>query len=258
VDDNTLIQQFYNTQTMSSILNGLRECIVRWHNILKITGGDLALEKCTFCIMKWRWCQGIASLETIDSEAGVLSVNGKTIQRLNPDKGTRVLGVRLAMDGTFKDEFEYRLAQSKTMARLLYRSHLSPTDAFMVYETRFRPALEFPLAVTTFTTAQLFKIQKPFIFLLLPKIGMNRHTPRAIIYGPLYRGGLGIKSLDEKQAILHFEHFQGHIRRDDDIGKSLRILTSSQQLEIGCGDLFFNTDPSIYCYSEQNTRLSFL
>jgi hypothetical protein len=128
----------------------------------------------------------------------------------------------------------------------------------MVYETRFRPALEYPLVVTTFTTAQLLQIQQPFIFLLLPKIGMNRHTPRTIIYGPLYRGRLGIQSLDEKQAILHFEHFQGHIRQDDDIGKSLWIQISSQQLEIRCGDLFFNMDPSVYCYSEQNTRLSFL
>jgi hypothetical protein len=162
------------------------------------------------------------------------------------------------MDGTFKDEFQYRLSQSKRLARKLYRSHLSPLDAYMVYETRFRPALEYPLAVTTFTTKQLLQIQKPFIFLLLPKLGMNRHTPRAIIYGPIYRGGLGIKNLDKQQAILHFELFQGHIRRNDDLGKSLRIQISTQQLEVGCGDLFLNTDPNLYCYSIQNTRLSFL
>jgi hypothetical protein len=34
----------------------------------------------------------------------------------------------------------------------------------------------------------------------------------SIIYGPRYRGGLGLQSLDEKQTILHFELFQGHIR----------------------------------------------
>jgi hypothetical protein len=258
VDDNTLIQEFFNTQTMQYILKGLQTCIMRWHNILKITGGNLALEKCAYCIMKWRWYHGIVTLETIDTEAGELLVNGTTIRRLNPDKGTRVLGVRLAMDGTFKDEFQYRLKQSKTMARLLYRSHLTPTDAYMVYETRFCPALEYPLAVTTFTTSQLLQIQKPFIYLLLPKIGMNQHTPRAIIHGPLYRGGLGLPHLDERQTILHFELFQGHIRRGDDIGKSLQIQTSTEQLEIGCGDLFFNTDPTLYCYSMQHTRLSFL
>jgi hypothetical protein len=73
-----------------------------------------------------------------------------------------------------------------------------------------------------------------------------------------YRGGLGLQSLDEKQAILYFELFQGHIRRNDDIGKSLRIQTSTQQLEVGCGPLFLNTDPTVYCYSTEPTRLSFL
>jgi hypothetical protein len=258
VDDNTLVQQFYNTHTMTYILQGLKKCIMRWHNILKITGGDLALEKCTYCVMKWRWSNGVPQLETAASDPGSLFVSGTKIQRLDPGKGTRVLGVRLAMDGTFKDEFEYRMSQSKKMARILYQSNLSPLNAFMVYEMRFCPALEYPLAVTTFTTTQLLQIQKPFIHLLLPKLGMNRHTLRAIIYGPLYRGGLGLHSLDEKQSILHFELFQGHICRNDDIGTSLRIQTSSQQLEIGCGDLFLNTNPNIYCYSTENTQLSFL
>lgn len=44
VDDITLVQQFYNTQMMQAILHGLRNCIMRWHKILWITGFDLALE----------------------------------------------------------------------------------------------------------------------------------------------------------------------------------------------------------------------
>jgi hypothetical protein len=231
---------------------------MRWHGILKITGGDLALEKCTYCVIKWTWNKGIPTLATVDSDPGTLHVSGTLIQRLNPDKGTRVLGVRLAMDGTFNDEYKFRLSQSTKMARLLYQLYLSPLDAYMVYETRFRPALEYLLAITTFTTEQMLQIQKPFIYLLPPKIGMNKHTPRAIIYGPRYRGELGLQSLDEKQAILHFELFQGHIRQNDDIGKSLHVQTSTQQLEVGCGQLFLNTDPNVYCYSTEPTRLSFL
>jgi hypothetical protein len=51
VDDNTLVQSFDNTATMPSILQQLQFCLKKWHNILKITGGDLALEKCTFCVL---------------------------------------------------------------------------------------------------------------------------------------------------------------------------------------------------------------
>lgn len=159
------------------------------------------------------------------------------------------------MDGTFNDEYHYHVLQSMQIAQALYKSYLSPLDAYMVYKkTRFRPAVEYPLAVTTFSsTAQMLQFQKPFIHLLLPKLGMNRHTPQAIIYSPLYRDGLGLQSLDKKQAILHFELFQGHIQCNDDIGKSLRIQTSTQQLEIGCGELFLNTSLIIYCYSTEKT-----
>lgn len=80
VDDNTLVQQFYNTQTMMSILSGLKNCIMRWHKILRITGGDLALEKCTYCVMKWKWTKGIAMLETADTDPGCLLVSGIPIQ----------------------------------------------------------------------------------------------------------------------------------------------------------------------------------
>jgi hypothetical protein len=109
-----------------------------------------------------------------------------------------------------------------------------------------------------FSKSDIDKIQKPFIHLLLPKIGLNRHTPRALIYGPIYRGGLGIVDLEEYQIVKHFEIFQGHLRRNDDLGLSLRIQLITQKLEIGCGRFFLNTDPNTYKYSTRNTRLSYL
>jgi hypothetical protein len=93
VDDNTLVQSFSPRQSMSSILAELNECITKWHQILKITGGDLALEKCTFCVMKWKWKNDHASLETPTSDPGELSVMGTKISWLKPSEGTRVLGV---------------------------------------------------------------------------------------------------------------------------------------------------------------------
>jgi hypothetical protein len=128
----------------------------------------------------------------------------------------------------------------------------------MVYETRFRPAMEYPLLITTFTKAQLEKIQQPFINLLLPKIGLNRHTPRAVIYGRWFRGGLGIVKLEEQQIVKHFSSFQGHLRCQDDVTLSIRIQLMIQQLEVGCGTLFLNTDPAKYPYATKDTRLGYL
>jgi hypothetical protein len=46
------------------------------------------------------------------------------------------------------------------------------------------------LMITTFSKSQLEKIQKPFVHLLLPKIGLNRHTPLAVVHGPIFQGVL--------------------------------------------------------------------
>jgi hypothetical protein len=236
----------------------LQFCLKKWHNILKITRGNLALEKCTFCILKWRWKGAHAQLETIKTSPGVLRVDKTEIQRLEPDRGTRVLGVRMAMNGSFADELKYRTQQSQSIATKLFQSGLSHTDAYMVYATRFCPAAEYPLRVTTFSKKEAEQIQKPFIHLLLPKFGLNRHTPHAVIHGPIFCGGLGITPLEEIQIIQHFNSFQSHIHRDDNIGKGLKLQIMVQQLEIGSGRLFLNTNPLEYPYYTKKTRLSYL
>jgi hypothetical protein len=79
VDDNTLVQRFSQHQSMESILSQLQYCLKRWHNILRITGGDLPLAKCTFSLMKWTW-KGIEStLETIQSTPGDISIDSTSI-----------------------------------------------------------------------------------------------------------------------------------------------------------------------------------
>jgi hypothetical protein len=82
--------------------------------------------------------------------------------------------------------------------------------------------------------------------------------PLAVVHGPLFRGGLGIIQLEEQQIIKHFSVFQGHLRRNDNVATSLCIQLMNQQLEVGCGSLFLNTDPSQYPYATKTTRMSYL
>ena len=49
---------------------------------------------------------------------------------------------------------------------------------------------KYPLPVTMFTTNELNEMQKKCVYRMLPKMGLNRHTPRVVIYGPRKMGGL--------------------------------------------------------------------
>jgi hypothetical protein len=79
-----------------------------------------------------------------------------------------------------------------------------------------------------------------------------------VVHGPLFRGGLGLTSLDEVQVVKHFNSFQSHMQHNDDIGKGLKVQLMVQQLETGCGDFFLNTNPSDYPYVTKKTRLGYL
>ena len=63
----------------------------------------------------------------------------------------------------------------------------------------------------TFNDKELQEIQPCFIYLLLPKIGLNRHTPQAVVYVPFERGGLNLCSLAHEQVIAQVELMIGHV-----------------------------------------------
>ena len=50
---------------------------------------------------------------------------------------------------------------------------------------------------------QLDGIQKPIINYILPKLGYNRHFPRAVVFGSPHFGGLNFKSLYADQGVKH-------------------------------------------------------
>ena len=118
--------------------------------------------------------------------------------------------------------------------------------------------LGYPLPVTTFIQDQLNEIQKKFIFLLLPKLGMNRHTPRAIVYGPATYGGREILDLRILQPVQHIRHNLGHLRRGDNTGKALIITKRDTQLESGLPTQFYKWNPSEVNYVTKNTRWNYM
>ena len=135
-----------------------------------------------------------------------------TIRRQEASKGTRLLGVRAAADGNFNDEYDYRLSQSRKLAGRLANTPADIRDAWMIYFCRYKPAIGYCLPITTFTDAKCDTIQRPFYRELLPKIGFNRNTARAIIFGPQKFGGMQLMDLKAEQIARHVSNLITHIR----------------------------------------------
>ena len=114
----------------------------------------------------------------------------------------------------------------------------------MIYENRYRAMVRYPLPVTIFNDKQCMTIQRPFIDAILPKLGINRKTPRVLIYGPKSMGGLEMMDLRVEQVATHFDTSRGHMRRLDRAGKGLFITAHDIQVTLGRMTPFFELDPN--------------
>ena len=268
VDDNTIVIGFQDGTTRKDILDTLTSNLRSWRNLLQLTGGDIDVEKSKWCVMKWSYSNtwGIPKIEKekeFQGKVGMITDKGGMISqqylgRLEPNQADRVLGVRLPLDGNMGVEYKFRCKQIRDFSEKVYNAPLTHRDAWIIYESRYRAIIRYPLPVSMFSRKQCDTIQKPFIHAILPKMGINRHTPRAVIYGPTSLGGLNLMDLRIEQVTIQWETTRGHLRRLDRAGKGIHITANDMQVETGSSIPFYNLDPEICNYVAKATRWRYL
>jgi hypothetical protein len=268
VDDNTIVVGFKDNTSQRRILDTIKGNLGSWRRLLQLTGGDIDVSKSKWSIMRWKYCTrwGEAKLETKKEFPGLVGMTNNVdthkseefLGRLEPNEAERVLGVRLPLDGNMNTEFAYRCKQIVAFSRKVFNAPINHWDAWLIYESRYRAMIRYPLPVTTFTNAQCIKIQRPFVNIILPKIGLNRNTPRAIIFGPKSLGGLELMDLRVEQIATQWETTRGHMKRLDRAGKGMFITAHDLQVEIGTTKPFFQLDPDELSYTVKRTRWQYL
>jgi len=73
-------------------------------------------------------------------------------------------------------------------------------------------------------------IQAPALAALLPKLHLNKNSPRAIIFGSSLYGGLGLPDLHVDQGFEQLTLFIGHLQLTDENGQMILSLISHLQL----------------------------
>ena len=268
VDDNTIVVGFNNETTQKEILVTLENNLGSWRRLLQLTGGDIDVAKSKWCAMRWSYCKNwgterIESSKEFEGKIGMLNKEGSVekkvyLGRLEPNKAERVLGIRLPLDGNMKVEFTHRCNQIIEFSKNVADAPLTPRDAWIIYESRYRAITRYPLPVSMFSRKQCHKIQQPFVHAILPKMGINRHTPRAVIYGPRSLGGLELMDLRVEQAAIQWETTRGHLRRLDRAGKGVHITAHDTQVEAGSSIPFYDIDPQVCNYVTAQTRWRYL
>ena len=114
-------------------------------------------------------------------------------------------------------------------------------DAWYAMNCTIMKTIEYPLMATTLSRAQLDTVMSPILTAALPKAGIQRHMPRAIVHGSHNVQGHEVHHPAATQTIQHVQAIMRHGVRMTMTGPLLRSLMEEHILEVGSSTPFLAT-----------------
>ena len=268
VDDTTMILALHDECSLQTLLTSFQRNIDLWTGLLRATGGANNIKKSCVSLFLWGFDKhGRAFLRDPNSEPREISLPGiSDISILDPDSGqrlplrlttpsqaTKLLGVHLTQDGNSKKQTQVLSSKCNLYAQVVTASPFDRTDAHTLYSTVYCPAVSYPLPATHVPTSALRQIERPAVNAFLPKMGYNRHMPRAVVFAPQSSLGCGLRSLAHEQGVQQAMLLIRHLRANSTLGHTLRASIRTYQLVAGTRDPVL-MDTRRICYMERESK----
>ena len=159
----------------------MQEDATLWGNLLHISGGKLALHKCLYYVIAWKWTRrGATIVPPTDISPKIILHNdtqSTPIQHYDCNTAHRTLGQFKAPNGNQSTHLLHLEKKSNAWLTAIQEAHLTRQEAHAAYTMLWFPSLSYGLGTTNLTYKELDKIQKPVINRILPTLGYNRHLP---------------------------------------------------------------------------------
>ena len=113
---NQFTDELQGMHVENKVIHLMQQDATLWSRLLHISGGKLALQKCLYYIVAWKWNRKGATMKppnTIQPKIVLHNNNTVTpIQHLNPNQAHRTLGQYKAPDGNQSKHFDYMVTKS--------------------------------------------------------------------------------------------------------------------------------------------------
>ena len=106
-------------------------------------------------------------------------------------------------------------------------------EAYQYLLTRVVPAVCYAAAVTDIPQKVCRKIKTYIDSVMLTKIGLNRHTPKAVMYGPMKLGGLNYPQFKTLQTAKSITYLLKQMRWNGDMAAAIRVNLEMTHLMSG-------------------------
>lgn len=238
VDDSRLFIILPSDDT-NNIQEHLKQDVQTWENFLQTTGAKLELSKCKFFIFTWTFDKnGNPVINTVDQPSIMEIIDSDSkqpieVSELKSNDDYKLLGVPISFDGNTKGQEKMLQEKAEHIIKIFTQAPLPPYDLVSAFNTIAIPTLNYPLAATSISSANLHKIQQRLTYSLLPKLGLNRTFPRAIVYASPYFGGIRFQNLDTTQSVHHIMSLIGHLRINTTLKTTYQQLIESHMIATG-------------------------
>jgi hypothetical protein len=128
------------------------------------------------------------------------------------------------LTGDHKEQLKQTREKSETISRAVGAAHFNRKQEKTAWNAMYIPGVTYPFVATYLEEKELIKIKNNAIINFLPKMGYNKNTARAIVYGPEEHGGLGIQSLYAKQSLAQETALIQHTRLKSPLGRTVMMI----------------------------------
>jgi hypothetical protein len=217
-------------------------------DLLQVTGGDHAPEKCVWYLIAHRWKNGLPSLLSKHASYRVIEITSNTtgqttgIKRKAATQGHSTLGFRLTGDGTLSAHKNIMKYNEKEYIKAIISSTLNRGEGLLAYNSYYMASLSYCTAAASLNLKECEELQRPVVNTILPKMGVNRNTSRSMVFGTSKYGRLGLDHLAAVQGFNQLQYLIGSLQTKDTTGYLYQMLLVYTQLECGTASPILEAD----------------
>jgi hypothetical protein len=150
------------------------------------------------------------------------------------------------MDGTSTGHKRVMMDKIRLYSEAVDSSKLWNNEAGLAYNAFYMKSIGYGTPATSLSYQECDNMQKPVVNSILPKMGINWKSARAVVFGTSQNGGLGLDHLAKVQPYGQLQYLIGSIRCNDTTGQLARMMLEFAKLECGCIGNVFEQDYQRY------------
>jgi hypothetical protein len=189
------------TTSEETLIAKMEEIIQFFFDLLQVTGGDLAPEKCVWYLISHRWKDGNPRLlQKHSSHRGIKIMSKSTntesgVKRKARSEGHHTLGFFVTGDRTFSAHKKVMTEKASLHATAIQRSSVWKGESGLAYNSFYLPSIGYGTPATTLTQQECYNIQTPVVNAIFQKMGIHRKAHRSIVLSTAQFCGLSLEHL---------------------------------------------------------------